>query len=402
MAGLLDEYRLQPNLPGAMGQTPMPDMSALNQADNLGRLNQMANQPAPPQPPQPPQTLGSRAMGILGAIGGGIRSRVQDPNFRDKLVIGLGGMSLNPNQVLMQQAAKNIEQRQAIDMLSKQANQTAEWLKTQPGGAAYAQLLIDNPTLKATDVIAMYKADKDRSKDPEAIRVRQSEASALGYEPGSDEYQRYIAEGSESRLSFEGKADMEDRTRNRLNQDLDRFGFFDVREGFNTVKEFYERPSGISDYALTIAFLKILDPGSVVRGEEVDALNRSTALAPALKAQMLNAITGEGLMTQETRNTIAQLAQSRYAVASEQANEIINQTRSVADNYGLNFDNVRVGISVPSPEIDMTNVPKEPRVVPPVPANNSELDSILSQYNMTYEEFVERWPTLIQLHEAFK
>ena len=387
MAGLLDEYRFQPNLPGAMGQTPMPDMSALNQA-----ANQVGS----------PQTLGSRAMGILGAIGGGIRSRVQDPNFRDKLVIGLGGMSLNPNQVLMQQAAKSIEQRQAMDMLSKQANQTAQWLKTQPGGAAYAQLLIDNPTLKATDVIAMYKADKDRSKDPEAIRVRQAEAAALGYLPDSDEYQTYIAEGSESRLSFEGRANMEDRTRNRLNQDLDRFGFFDVREGFNTVKEFYERPSGISDYALTIAFLKILDPGSVVRGEEVDALNRSTALAPALKAQMLNAITGEGLMTQETRNTIAQLAQSRYAVSAEQANEIINQTRSVADNYGLNFDNVRVGISVPSPEIDMANVSKEPGVVPPVPANNSELGLILSQYNMTYEEFVKRWPTLIQLHEAFK
>ena len=354
------------------------------------------------QVPQQKPTLGSRAMGILGAIGGGIKSRVQDPNFRDKLVIGLGGMSLNPNQILMQQAAKNIEQRQAMDLLGKQANQTAEWLKTQPGGAAYAQLLIDNPTLKATDVIAMYKADKEKDKQPEAIRVRQAEAQALGYAPGSDEYQRYIAEGSESRLSFEGLADMEDRVRNRLNQDLDRFGFFDVREGFNTVKEFYERPSGISDYALTIAFLKILDPGSVVRGEEVDALNRSTALAPALKAQMLNAITGEGLMTQDTRNTIAQLAQSRYAVAAQEANEIINQTRAVADNYGLNFDNVRVGISVPSPEIDMANIPKEPGVVPPVPANDAELASILSQYNMTYEDFVKRWPTLIQLHEAFR
>lgn len=353
------------------------------------------------QAPQQKPTLGSRAMGILGAIGGGIKRSVQDPNFADRLVIGLGGMSMNPNQVLMQQAAANIEQRRAMDLLGKQANQTAEWLKTQPGGAAYAQLLMDNPTLKATDVIAMYKADKE-NKQPEAIRVRQAEAAALGYVPGSEDYQRYIAEGSESRLSFEGKADMEDRTRNRLNQDLDRFGFFDVREGFNTVKEFYERPSGISDYALTIAFLKILDPGSVVRGEEVDALNRSTALAPALKAQMLNAITGEGLMTQETRNTIAQLAQSRYAVAAETANEIINQTRSVSDNYGLNFDNIRVGLSVPSAEIEMSNVPKDSLVPPPVPPKSAELDQLLNQYQLTYDEFVRRWPELTQLHEAFK
>lgn len=131
MAGLLDRYRLQPNLPAAMGQTPMPDMSALNQAGNLARLNQMANQPEPPQPPQPPQTLGSRAMGILGAIGGGIKRSVQDPNFADRLVIGLGGMTMNPNQVLMQQAAANIEQRRKTDLLSAEANKTIQYLRSR-------------------------------------------------------------------------------------------------------------------------------------------------------------------------------------------------------------------------------------------------------------------------------
>ena len=67
---------------------------------------QTYGQGAPQQQQQPPQqkpTLGSRAMGILGAIGGGIKRSVQDPNFADRLVIGLGGMTMNPNQVLMQQ-----------------------------------------------------------------------------------------------------------------------------------------------------------------------------------------------------------------------------------------------------------------------------------------------------------
>jgi hypothetical protein len=142
MAGLLDEYRLQPNLPGAMGQTPMPDMSALNQADNLGRLNQLANQPAPPQPPQ---TLGSRAMGILGAIGGGIKSRVQDPNFRDKLVIGLGGMTMNPNEVLMQQAAANIENRRKTDLISAEANKTIQYLRSK-GREDLAKMVESQPS----------------------------------------------------------------------------------------------------------------------------------------------------------------------------------------------------------------------------------------------------------------
>jgi hypothetical protein len=139
MAGLLDDYRLQPNLPAAMGQTPMPDMSALNQADNLGRLNQMANQPTPPQ------TLGSRAMGILGAIGGGIKSRIQDPNFRDRLVIGLGGLTMNPNQVLMQQAAANIEQRRKTELLSAEANKTIQYLRSK-GREDLAKMVESQPS----------------------------------------------------------------------------------------------------------------------------------------------------------------------------------------------------------------------------------------------------------------
>ena len=138
------------------------------------------------QAPQQKPTLGSRAMGILGAIGGGIKRSVQDPNFADRLVIGLGGMSLNPNQVLMEQAAANIEQRRAMDLLSKQSNQTAEWLRTQPGGAKYAQLLIDNPMLKATDVIAMYNSDKSKETF-ETITgdVLNQRFGVTGYDPQS-------------------------------------------------------------------------------------------------------------------------------------------------------------------------------------------------------------------------
>lgn len=166
MAGLLDEYRLQPNLPAAMGQTTMPDMSALNQADNLGRLNQMANQPAPPQQPQ---TLGSRAMGILGAIGGGIKRSVQDPNFRDRLVIGLGGMTMNPNQVLMQQAAANIEQRRALDFMGTQANKTAEQLRRE-GQDELADMVEANPAQAAAIMAEYLKRKLAAPKAPPAAQ----------------------------------------------------------------------------------------------------------------------------------------------------------------------------------------------------------------------------------------
>lgn len=189
MAGLLDDYRelmrqqqagsqgMQPNLPSAMGQ--MPDMSALNQAGNLARLNQAANQ-APP--PQQPRSFGDRAMGILGAIGGGIKKRVQDPNFADRLVIGLGGMTMNPNQALMQQAAANIEQRRAMSLMGTQANKTAEQLRRE-GQDELADMVEANPAQAAVIMAEYLKSKLSAPKAPPAAQqnyeyyVQQEEAA---------------------------------------------------------------------------------------------------------------------------------------------------------------------------------------------------------------------------------
>ena len=120
---------------------------------------QTYGQGAPQQPaPQQKPTLGSRAMGILGAIGGGIKSRVQDPNFRDKLVIGLGGMTMNPNQVLMQQAAANIEQRRALDLATADANKTIAYLRSR-GRDDLARMVESQPSTAKAVLEEFLKAE---------------------------------------------------------------------------------------------------------------------------------------------------------------------------------------------------------------------------------------------------
>ena len=130
---------------------------------------QTYGQGAPQQQAQQRPTLGSRAMGILGAIGGGIKSRVQDPNFRDKLVIGLGGMSMNPNQVLMQQAAANIEQRRAMDFMGTQANKTAEQLRRE-GQDELADMVEANPAQAAAIMAEYLKSKLSAPKAPPAAQ----------------------------------------------------------------------------------------------------------------------------------------------------------------------------------------------------------------------------------------
>ena len=143
---------------------------------------QTYGQGAPQPQAQQRPTLGSRAMGILGAIGGGIKSRVQDPNFRDKLVIGLGGMTMNPNQVLMQQAAANIEQRRAMDFMGTQANKTAEQLRRE-GQDELADMVEANPAQAAAIMAEYLKSKLSAPKAPPAAQqnyeyyVRQEKAA---------------------------------------------------------------------------------------------------------------------------------------------------------------------------------------------------------------------------------
>lgn len=366
---------------------------ALQQATGAGPFtNQMANQqipafPPPRQAPAPRQGMGGRMMGILGSIGDFIGN---NPELMNRLAIGFQGMTLNPNQALINANQRQLELAQAQRLAQGQAGRTAAWLRTQPGGESYAQLIEQNPTMKASDILAMYTASMDALKPTETIRTRQTEAAALGFEPGSQQYRDYVAFGEGTRLSTTDRIAQEGALRDDLRTDLNQLGFNDIRSGFNTVKEFVSRPSGVSDYALTIAFLKILDPGSVVREGEVAALNRTTALAGTLKAQMRNVLTGDGVLAESTRRTIADLAQARYAAAAQEATAIEQQYKQAAKNMGLNYENIGLNVQIPEAKIELPEV----KSVPPVPPKTQELEQALQSLRnpMTYEEFKQMWP----------
>ena len=83
---------------------------------------QPMQQPMPEQPTAQPQ-------GLLGRIGAGIKRSVQDPNFMDRLTIGLGGMTMRPNKGLMSLAQNRINQRQKLGLINEQKNRTIEALK---------------------------------------------------------------------------------------------------------------------------------------------------------------------------------------------------------------------------------------------------------------------------------
>ena len=61
----------------------------------------------------------------------GLRGLLSDPDLFDRLAIGFGGMTLNPNTALMQMAADRIAGRREDRQTTQTKNRTAEWLRSR-------------------------------------------------------------------------------------------------------------------------------------------------------------------------------------------------------------------------------------------------------------------------------
>ena len=154
---------------------------------------------------------------------------LSDPDRRARLAIGLEGMTLNPNQGLIDSFNADIEGRRD----AARVNKTAEWLRGQPGGAQYADALesgaVDASTAYALflkdqrppdagegftlgrgqvrydaqgNVIASGPAEDVPEADPGFVMLSQEEAASMGLPPGA--YQRDLSDGKVFRIGGEG------------------------------------------------------------------------------------------------------------------------------------------------------------------------------------------------------
>ena len=180
------------NIPDNLGQLGLPNRDSLRMpmGDGLSNLRMtpmqdvgfQASQAQPQaQPTEQPKGLGQRAKGILGSIG----SFLSNPDTLDNLAIGFGGMSLNPNQALMQQAAGRIENRQELAITQGDANKTIEYFRSV-GRDDLAQAVATNPEM-AKALLAQY-INSTLTTDKKFRPLTPSEVEIAGYDP-SNNYQ---------------------------------------------------------------------------------------------------------------------------------------------------------------------------------------------------------------------
>jgi len=169
--------------------------------------------------------------------------------------------------------------------------------------------------------------------------------------------------------------------RDDLNKELGQFSI--IKQGYKNIMTFFQDPNQVTDYAMAVAFAKVLDPGSVAREGEVRAITNAGAKVPAFQAAFLNAINGTGAMDAKMRYDIATAASSLYEERSVEAINSIDKYDALGVQGGIPKGNIYMG----SPVAATTSIP--PWIIPPA-LSSAQIGMTQKQWkDLPYKKKVE-------------
>lgn len=209
-----------------------------------------------------PQPMPEQPQGLLGRIGAGIKRSVQDPNFMDRLTIGLGGMTMRPNEALMGLAQNRINQRQKLGMLNEQKNRTIQALQNMNTPQAMRALQLLDAGGSISDALSM-----GFEKPVSNIEYKIVDGTLVSVNNDTGEVSEIYSSGADNNKNI-----IEARKEFTMLPTVKSFA--DVSTAYSRVLNSAKDPSGAGDLSLIFNFMKVLDPGSTVReGEFATAQN---------------------------------------------------------------------------------------------------------------------------------
>jgi hypothetical protein len=171
---------------------------------------------------------------------------LRDPRLRDQQLPVIMAERIKSNR-------KRFQGMRTAEYFSKDYPEIADMIRT--GG------------LEAKDALTYIAKVGDATKLTEAMRTRMQAAQALNLTPGTPEYNSVISGGSPSdpsKTKYERRKDL----RNSFNSLQSTKDFQSVVSAFGRIEASASNPSAAGDLALIFNYMKMLDPGSVVRESE--------------------------------------------------------------------------------------------------------------------------------------
>lgn len=119
-----------------------------------------------------------------------------------------------------------------------------------------------------------------------------------------------------------------------------------VQSQYNIIRRMTNSSSPAGDLALVTAYMKMLDPGSVVREQEFSNAANAGGAAERAKA-LISDITGNGILTPKQRADFVAQARSVFEVQATTFNQRLGQYRTLAEGYGFAPDNIGQPVEIP-------------------------------------------------------
>lgn len=243
--------------------------------------------------------------------------------------------------------AKFVEARQAQELFPEKLAQEA--IKTQREGYEAA-----TKAEEAKYAEEKYKGEA-RTKTAESI-IKQAEANAapkkvalelskLQSEIGklAAEREKALREGTAATgLNITQRFDMTRKFRDEYSKQTGNFQ--EVRESYRRVNA--AQPSGPGDIALIFSYMKMLDPGSVVREGEFATAQNSAGVPSAIANIYNKALSGERL-TEGQRKMFKAQAGKLMSAASAREKEVRTGIERMASGYGISKDEIFYGVDIP-------------------------------------------------------
>ena len=122
--------------------------------------------------------------------------------------------------------------------------------------------------------------------------------------------------------------------------------FIDVRDAYGRILTSAEEQTAASDLSLIFNYMKMLDPGSVVREGEFANAQNSAGVPSRIRARYNNVVSGERL-AEDTRADFINQAQGLYKTQLASQSDLDKNYQDLATSYGLDSDQVVIDFSSP-------------------------------------------------------
>lgn len=115
--------------------------------------------------------------------------------------------------------------------------------------------------------------------------------------------------------------------------------FSEVRDAFSKIGAAAKNPDAVSDLALIFSYMKLLDPGSVVRETEFATAQNAAGVPDRIRSQFNKVLSGERLAP-EQRKAFVGTAGALFNAQKDNYDAAVNDYRELASQYGYEPDRI--------------------------------------------------------------